>query len=219
MIRTLGVLKHERVLKTRQRQADGYGAVAVVDELSVGYLNIAEAFVIKQHAAEYYEGNADVFRFSVNVDRDGGGVRVVKTNGNLAAFTLKLGGGYCLTVERIAYGYLNGELGIAAALVVYVAALGVPDERASVGGERFAALDVFNVSKIADVRKGGAAVCVFEPVADDELFYGAAGIGDDVYSLCFAVYGVRIVRNGGGCNRGGGHFGRRSGFCIVTAAV
>ena len=86
------------------------GMASIVDDLSVVYLNIREVFIVEDHAGQHYEGNVNLFLFTINRYSLFLLVGIGKAHGHLTAFSGKLLRFDFLTVQHVSYLYIYRKL-------------------------------------------------------------------------------------------------------------
>ena len=75
------------LLHSRQRKAHHHAAVAVVDHLAVGYLDMAETIVIQNHTGKHDEGNRHLHLFPMDNRLNPFLVSIIETDGHPAALS------------------------------------------------------------------------------------------------------------------------------------
>ena len=187
-------IKTEAFLHARQGDAGDDIAAAVVEQLAVGDLHIAEGVRVEKHAGQHGEGDVDLFLLAV----DGHGlvllVFVVIADHNVAGLARQLLGRDGLAVKRVADLQGHGQLLFDVALIIDVVSGCVPNAGVrGIHGVGLVALDVLDVGQLTGIGQRCAGQRVFDPIADDDLLHGAVRSGQNVDGLVLLGRGGLLV--------------------------
>ena len=184
----------QALLQARQSHAHDHRLVTAVDDLAVGDFHVGHLIVVHQEAGDHQEGLIDGHVLAVDLLGLAGVVLVGEFHGQLAGGAVQLLGGDGLAVELIGDGHIHRQLLVTGALVVDVAALGVPSQLiAAALGEVLVTLDVFDVLQVGLIFQGIGTLLVLQPLADDDLVGLAVGVSNDIDGF-FLASGVAVLQ-------------------------
>ena len=179
----------QRFAQARQTVADHQRAIADVDHAAVGYLDVIESFIIRQHYGGHQEGQRQRYGFAVYLAVLTVVGTVFNVHDQVAAFAAELRGGDFLSIQRVADGNASGQLFGAGAFVADVLAFGVPHEYAVVVFEGFIAAHILDVLKAAVIRKPVLFIAVVEMLAHGNATRDAVGIRQHIHHFFLVFLG------------------------------